>query len=205
MNFSVLKEAVCRYLSVRDMPREAIPEEMIRACLAELERADSFRAIYAAYDEPLPILQKEPYASFLKDAEGYFLIACTLGVEVDRVIRRLSVTDLQRMLLYDACANAYLEWRAEEWKKSLAPAVSYTFCPGYGGSDIADLQELFDVLHPSRIGIELTPSGLMLPQKSLAGIVAKGTSPRPVCGDCIKKQDCKFRREGLLCFQSEPN
>ncbi len=205
MNSSALETAVCRYLSVRDMPREAIPDSLIRVCLGDLEQADSFRAVYAAYDEPLPFLQKEPYLSFLEGTVGYFVIACTLGVEVDREIRRLSMTDMQKMLVYDACANAYLEWRAEAWKKSLAPVVSYTFCPGYGGSSIDDLQEIFQVLHPSRIGMELTPSGLMLPQKSLAGVVGCDIQPRPMCGDCVKKQNCQFKKEGLLCFQSEPN
>ncbi len=205
MNFSTLKPSVYHYLSYRKMPCDPSVDSMICECLDELERMDSFRFLYAEYDEPLDFLRCEPYASFLAGADGYFLIACTLGLEADRIIRRLSITDMPKMIVFDASANAFLEYMAENNKKQLGKSLSYTFCPGYAGSSVEDLKFVFKELAPHRIGMELNESNLIIPQKSMAGIVAKGISPAMHCGGCIKEKNCFFRKEGRLCYLSEQN
>ncbi len=205
MNSSRLKEAARHYLSMRKIPEDPKLDDCMSACFAELARMDPFRAVSAFYEERPAFLLAPAYADFLKGAEGYLLLACTLGVEVDRKLRRLSVTDLSRMVVFDACANAYLEACAEEYKKSLSPELSYTFCPGYGGSALSDLDFIFAALKPARIGIELTEAHLMIPQKSMAGVAVRGVSPKMQCGSCVKIQDCVFRKEGTRCFRSEEN
>ncbi len=203
MNFSVLKEEALRYLSPHKMPPDAHLDALITESFETLMQFDSFRVLSAQYTSPLAFLQKEPYASFLQGAEGYFLIACTLGVEVDRHLRRLSASDLTKTVVFDACANAYLEQKSEEYKRTLGKQLSYTFCPGYAGSSLCDLSYIFAELKPEKIGMELTQNCLMLPQKSMAGIIAKGTAPQMRCEGCAKENDCVFRKEGKRCFPSE--
>ncbi len=205
MNFSEFKSLTYHYLSPHAVAPDGETDRAILSCLEELEAADCFRALHAEYDAPPEFLKNEPYASFLEGADGCYLIACTLGAEIDRRLRRLSVTELSRMLLFDAAANAYLEMCAEAYKNALEPGLSYIFCPGYQGSDVGDLRFIFDELRPSRIGIELTEAGLMLPQKTIVGIAGRGNTPAMRCGDCVKKQDCVFRKEGKVCFRSEKN
>ncbi len=201
MNFSALKAEVLRYLSPKDIPCDDRLDKMIDSDLCELSEMNGFRAVSAEYGERLGFLQKEPYSSFLDGSDGYFLIACTLGAEAERRIKRLSVTDMEHMVVYDACANAYLEYLAEEYKKSLAPVMSYTFCPGYGGSSAEDLKYILSELRAERIGLSLTDSFMMLPQKSIAGIIAKGVTPKMRCGDCAKKNNCAYRKDGKRCFR----
>ncbi|MEE1115760.1 MAG: hypothetical protein UH851_02750 [Clostridia bacterium] len=205
MNFSTIKPSVYHYLSYRKMPCDPSIDSMICECLDELERMDSFKFLYAEYDELLDFLHAEPYASFLTGSDGYFLLACTLGIEVDRVIRCLSLTDMTKMIIFDASANAFLEYMAETHKKQLGEKLSYIFCPGYAGSSVDDLKFIFRELDLKRIGMELNESNLIIPQKSMVGIVGKGISPQMRCDGCIKEKNCFFRKEGRLCYRSEQN
>ncbi len=205
MNYSVLKEAVYRYLSYREICPSQEIDERICHFSETLDRLDSFRYLVAEYDRPLDFLRTEPYTSFLFGTNGYYLFACTLGVKVDRMLHKLALSEPADMILLDACANAYLEHRTNEVKNALAPEVSYLFCPGYQGSPLSDVKYIFNQLHPERIGVELTDTYMMIPQKSLVGIIGKGASPEKKCGDCAKQNNCVYRKVGKLCFQSEKN
>ena len=52
-----------------------------------------------------------------------------------------------------------------------------------------------------KIGITRTESGLMVPQKSMAGIVGIGKRAQKSCGECILKEHCAYRKEGRVCFE----
>ena len=43
---------------------------------------------------------------------------------------------------------------------------------GYGDFKLEEQRRLFAILDPGRIGIELNPSCIMIPEKSVSGIVA---------------------------------
>ena len=46
------------------------------------------------------------------------------------------------------------------------------FHVGYGDFDLKEQRRLFAILDPARIGIELNPSCIMIPEKSVSGIMA---------------------------------
>ncbi len=200
MNTSEIKEAVRRALSKdgSGTPNSALDRE-IEGCLAELQSEAAFRFLSAYYREPPAFLQAAPYAAFLSEARGCFLVACTLGAALDRRLHRLSLTAPARMTLLDASANAYLEQLAKERIATLNEQVSYLFCPGYAGSDVRDLHHIFTLLKPERIGMTITQGGLMLPQKSMAGIVAVGGDPKASCEGCVRRSACTLRKEGKTC------
>ena len=82
---------------------------------------------------------------------------------------------------------------------------TYRFCPGYGGSGIGDNAEIFRELDPSRIGMQLLPSGMIAPQKSMAGIIGLGKSAHKSCTGCMIAGNCQYRKEGRTCYGSEKN
>ena len=108
-----------------------------------------------------------------------------------------------KALVLDATANAYLEAKADEYEKTIANNLSYRFCPGYQGSDVTDLKYIFEVLKPEKIGITLLDSGMMVPQKSMCGIIAIGKNEKKRCGDCIMLDNCAFRKVGKRCYDLE--
>ncbi|MDE5896554.1 MAG: ABC transporter substrate-binding protein, partial [Clostridia bacterium] len=112
-------------------------------------------------------------------------------------------TDAARAIVLDACANAYLEELSDDYERRLHPDLSYRFCPGYGGSSVNDLKEIFRILKPEKIGLSLTESNYMLPCKSMAGVIAVGNSAQKTCKDCAVFEHCEYRKEGGTCYGSE--
>lgn len=125
----------------------------------------------------------------------------TLGALIDNKIKYYSKTNLTKCLVFDACASAYLEYKSDEYEKTLANNLTYRFCPGYQGSSIEDIKYIFDILKPEKIGLELLESNLMIPQKSMAGIIGIGKNIDKSCKNCILEGNCKYVKEGMKCYQ----
>lgn len=112
--------------------------------------------------------------------------------------------DLQRGhgggVVADACASALLETLADEAEEALEKERTYRFCPGYGGSDISDVKYILEAVRGERIGITVQQSGLMLPQKTMAGFVGIGKTAQKSCAGCILGEHCAYRKEGRVCY-----
>lgn len=202
MNSSDLYKSACSYLGVRGAPDEGTLA-LVEECLEEAKRLARFRAVGKEYTAPLAFLEKQPYTQFLAGCTGYALVAMTLGAEIERRVRVLMRTDAVRAVVLDACASALVEYEGDRWEERFGEMRTYRFCPGYGGSSIADLAPIFHELHPEKIGMQLLPSGLMAPQKSMAGIVGIGKKAHKTCKDCMLSASCIYLKEGTTCFRSE--
>lgn len=203
MNSSDLRRAACAYLGCRGAPPAQLTEQ-VDSCLEEARSLAHFRAVAREYTSPLPFLRKEPYKSFLAGCTGYALVAMTLGAEAELRVRALMALDPARAVVLDACASALVEYEGDKWEERFGAERTYRFCPGYGGSDISDNRYIFEQLDPARIGMQLLPSGMMAPQKSMAGVVGLGKRARRTCAGCMAAEGCTFRREGSTCY-SEKN
>ncbi|MBQ8261705.1 MAG: Vitamin B12 dependent methionine synthase activation subunit [Lachnospiraceae bacterium] len=117
-----------------------------------------------------------------KNLEGcreIYLFAATIGTEFDRLIKRRSITDLAGAAILQAIGatavenvcdrlNGYLEAEAKAEGRKLRPRYS----PGYGDYGLENQKGIFQVLEPYRyIGISLTESLLMLPEKSVTAVI----------------------------------
>ena len=202
MNSSELYQTACSYLGVLGEP-DAQMLSLVQSCLDEALSLSRFRATSREYREPLEFLRREPYAAFLSGCTGYALVAMTLGTEVEKRIRQLMLSDASRAVVLDACASALVEYEGDRWEERFGEERTYRFCPGYGGSSIEDIAVIFSQLRPERIGMQLLPSGLMAPQKSMAGIVGIGKCKRKACGECMLRASCVYLKEGKRCFRSE--
>lgn len=121
-------------------------------------------------------------ADLLKNLDGcreIYLFAATIGTEFDRLIKRMSVTNLSKAAILQAIGatavenvcdrlNAYLEAKAKAEGRKLRPRYS----PGYGDYGLENQKGIFQVLEPYRyIGISLTESLLMLPEKTVTAVI----------------------------------
>lgn len=202
-SYSEFKERIYTYLGFLSVPPAAESEEEIVSCLRELETLAEFRYRYQTFSVLPDFLKKEPYLSYLKGCRGVILAVMTLGIGVDRRIKLLQRTDAERALYLDACASALLEKLSDDYEKTLGEDLSYRFCPGYGGSSVSDLKEIFPLLKPEKIGVTLTDTLYMLPSKTMAGVIGIGGGAKRGCGDCFLLSHCKFREEGARCYGSE--
>lgn len=199
-NYSRLKDIVYYYLGYKNINRDDNIDRLIDECLRELEDIARFKALFVEYDYVLDFLNKEPYLAFLKGATKYYIVAYTLGIDVDKKIKMLGVSDTVKMLVMDSCASAYLENEANEFDKSLGDDISYRFAIGYQGTSLSDLGEAKRLISLDKIGIELLDSNLMIPQKSMIGIIANNGNKKLSCGKCVLLDKCGFIREKKRCY-----
>ena len=199
MNYSDLHALILTYLGFHGKGNGET-ETLISEVLPRVEQAARFRRSEGRFTALPLFLQKEPYLSFLSGCSSVVLEAVTLGGETDLLIRRISKEDMAAGVVADACASALLETLADEAEEVLGKQRTYRFCPGYGGSDISDVRYILEAVRGDRIGITIQQSGLMLPQKTMAGFVGIGKTAHKSCAGCILSEHCAYRKEGRVCY-----
>lgn len=150
--------------------------------------------------------------ALLDGCSAAVLMAATLGTEVEALLRRTQLRDMADALLLDACASAAIENVCDnlcaDIEASLAPKfLTDRFSPGYGDLPLGQQAELFRVLNVTRrIGVTLSDSGLMLPQKSVTAILGVSDTPTQKrgrgCAACSLFDTCLYRKDGKSCGNS---
>lgn len=199
-NYSNLKLSVYSYLGFKNIEFDEQIDKLIDECIKEVVDLSRFKTVHQEFDYILDFLNVSPYKEFLDGTTGYYIVAYTLGVDVEKRIKQLRFNDLTKMVVLDACASAYLEYLSDEFDKTLGVNLTYRFCPGYQGSNVADLKEIFKILNISKIGVELMDSNIMVPQKSMVGIIGIGKIAKKTCGKCLLAKKCEFIKEGKRCY-----
>ena len=145
----------------------------------------------------------------LADCDQVILMAATLGAEVEALIRRTQPRSMGDAMILDAAASAAVENVCDNLCADLAAAfaprfLTDRFSPGYGDLPLHHQRDFSELLDMSRrIGVSLTSSGLMLPQKSVTALIGVSDRPQPrrsrSCADCALSEHCSYRREGSHC------
>ncbi|MEW6442126.1 MAG: vitamin B12 dependent-methionine synthase activation domain-containing protein [bacterium] len=148
------------------------------------------------------------WAALMDRAEGpewmcAFLL--TLGEEVDAQISRMQPGSIFEAYLLDAVGSELAERMAEQLESHLADGfaaqgcqITARFSPGYCDWSLQEGQEeLFRFLAPERVGVRCTPAGMMIPRKSVSGVLvaARHVTDRVPCPYCAKRE-CPYRRDG---------
>lgn len=139
-------------------------------------------------------------ARYLEDADRLIFFIVTAGREFDRWAQEIKREgDILNEFLVDAVgseiAEATVRTMSQRLERSLAEkgwTISNSYSPGYCGWPITDQQFLFGLFPPGVCGVELNASNLMLPVKSVSGVIAAGPHVRKMpygCAICGKK-DC---------------
>jgi hypothetical protein len=141
-------------------------------------------------------------ARVLKGSDLAVVYAATLGPELDQESSRLAAGgDILSSVLLDTAgslvlAKASISFIGKVFDAQAAPrgcAVTPPFGPGQCRWDLAEQRVLFDLIAPGKIGIMLTDTYLMIPKKSVSGILGIGrsdeiftTAPCKICDrvDC---------------------
>lgn len=143
----------------------------------------------------------------MKNADCYALFTATIGRGFDEYCRRYKeADDMVETLIIDALGSVLAESVVEVLVKTLSNEaenkglhISNNYSPGYCDWKLSDQKKLFSLLPGDQTGITLTDSCLMLPVKSVSGIIAVGATvkKRPygcaICKmtSCIKNQKKK--------------
>ena len=205
-----------RYLGFRGNPAGVLPEDLSR-CEAVLRGTARPRIVWRLFDlAPDGSLTGTSFRpegasvrDLLRDCDGVILMAATLGAEVDLLLRREGRRNMADAALLDALANAAIENVCDNLCLDLARAVAPRmltprFSPGYGDFPLAQQPAFCAVLDVSRrIGVSLSPGGLMVPQKTVTALLGVSDHPPAArasgCDACRLSDRCLYRKEGLSC------
>lgn len=219
------KQEVLRYLGYkRKQPLTPEVDAIIHEMMEEVQRVSNPRYDYKIF--PIAVHEEEQTIevvgtklvftsksafNHLKKAQKVMLLACTLGIEIERQIRIYEVTDMTRAMVLDSCCTEYIEkicdlaeCDIQETADKEQLTLNRRFSPGYGDLPLTIQPDFLQVLEADRkLGINLSETLLMIPRKSVtafAGLFAdeKEARPRRKRPDCLDCQavDCQYRIGG---------
>lgn len=151
----------------------------------------------------------------LRGSEAYALFVCTAGVEFQQLMDRLTDEgDMVRLYIAHSIGSVLAERCADQMERVLQSSIdklgwhrTNRFSPGYCGWHVSQQQLLFPLLEGHDTGVLLTPSSLMMPIKSVSGIIGLGHDVRYLeytCGLCDKKDCYKKRKKKPLLTSPNP-
>ena len=197
-----------RYAGTTPQVVSAEERKLFEACLKEVESKLTYKVCWGRF----PIRRTENGLDFgffrteskalMKNLEGceeIIVFAATIGLEIDRLIRRYSSLSPAKALFFQAIGAERIESLCDAFcddLKGKGLQLRPRFSPGYGDLPLEMQKDLFRVLDcPRKIGLSLNESLLMSPSKSVTAIIGIGgraEEEKNKCSAC-EKSDCAYR------------
>lgn len=214
-----IKEAA-RYLGFGKQEIDEKTKNMIEECFVQLTDIAEAKCTYQKFalsqseDGKLQFagvnICSKDLGKNLKGCKEILLFAATLGISVDRHMKKLEVLDMARAVVFQACAAAYLEEYCDKKQQELEKHALKTgeylrprFSPGYGDFSILHQQDILQILGAAKqIGLTMTDGYMLNPTKSITAVIGvsrtKDSCDHKGCMDCTK-EDCLYRRSEEPC------
>jgi vesicle coat complex subunit len=214
MKITINDKEVLRYLGYRGAEADERVSSLITEMIELFSENVIPKSVYGVWDCQIDSytvsfggisVKSKKLCGHLKDCERAVLLAATLGMEADTLIRRFSVQDMEKAVIAQAVCAAMIEAYCDtvtaeiesEFSQKEEPCLYPTtrFSPGYGDFNIAHQKEILNILNCSRIGLTLTDGFMLIPSKSVTAVIGfSGEKKRTVkkCEYCAVTQ-CKLR------------
>lgn len=143
----------------------------------------------------------------LRGSHAYAFFVATAGTEFEELQQRLKAeNDMVRIFIADAMGSVIAEKAADRMEEVLQDEIgtrgwrhTNRFSPGYCGWHVSQQQSLFRMFPTaSPCGVNLTDSSLMVPIKSVSGVIGVGPEVRKLeytCGLCDYEKCYKRRKK----------
>lgn len=213
------KSEVLRYLGFSNQELSQELNNLIDECMAMMHEEVKPRHVCRTFGidfkktgieviGSILVLQGDDILSHLAGCSNVVLLAATLGVTADTLIRRYEGVDITRALILDACATQYIEEYCDHVEEELRNdatkcklKLTPRFSPGYGDLPLNIQPEILAALDAEkRIGLTCTGNLILLPRKSVTALMGQGEhaiQSRKNCGNCkscSKRDTCSFKR-----------
>ena len=219
INFSDLAlgpDQIERVLGKTGEESRELVRELIDEVLQESERICDIRAEYAIYrDIDFNYGQKtisihniefnigKIIWSQIRKSESVALFLCTAGEEIGHLSRKLLADkDFLKGYIYDIAGSEIVEAAADIMQERLRLEaggynmnITNRFSPGYCGWNVSEQHSLFRLIPDNFCGISLTESALMIPIKSISGVIGIGSEVRfrPYSCNLCDQENCIYR------------
>lgn len=219
INFKDLTVSKNEIVSTLGYPEGTIPahfEEMIDDILSRLSSYCAIQAGYRILDVKKPNDRNDGLfvgdkffrlqnivTAQLKKSEKAALFICTIGPAMETWAKKLSSEgDAALSYIVDTVASVTEEQAVDVLHDHIAThmkmkglKITNRYSPGYCNWSVSEQHLLFSFFPPDFCGITLTESALMVPIKSVSGIIGIGAAVKRVDYTCDKcgVKDCTYR------------
>jgi hypothetical protein len=146
------------------------------------------------------------FHSLIAEAEEFAVVVCTIGPRLEKQVTDYSKGgETLRAMLLDSIGSAAVDSLTHEVCKFIAGEassrgyqVSSPINPGMPGLHIAEQWQLLKLVSAREIGVSLTSSGMMVPQKSTSMLIGLGPkmptwTQAEICARCSLRKSCLYR------------
>jgi len=160
------------------------------------------------------VLKSLVLADSLENEQPLAIYVITIGPELEKKSSEMSKLSMLQGWIMESIGDYALRKAFNFFEsmieKTLGPNLS-SFGPGSGTGKLFGIEQqkvLFEILNPeTEIGVTLTPSYLMVPRKSISGVIASTREKYVACQYCPREK-CQNRRKpfsgeyvGVRCEQ----
>jgi hypothetical protein len=145
-------------------------------------------------------------ATIFPEAKRLAILVCTIGPRLEKQVTDYSKSgETLRGMILDGIGSAAVDMLAPEVCRLIASeALSHGYqtsspvSPGWPGFPITEQWNLFKLVDTQEIGVSLTPSGIMVPRKSVSMVIGIGPkmatwTRAEVCARCSLRKTCPYR------------
>lgn len=224
MDIKISKKEVLRYLGYRNQILSPDMENLIDITIDEAYNIIKPRYVYRYFE----ILSKDSSYLGLKDtnvsikgkdisahlsgSKECYIMAVTLGIEIDKKIRYYEHSSITKAMILDACATTAVESACDivcsiiknDLKKG-GFTITRRYSPGYGDFDINIQREILNIVDAEKlIGLTATRNNILIPRKSVTavvGVIDEELDDKTFekCKACPNYSKCAYRKEGDVC------
>jgi 5-methyltetrahydrofolate--homocysteine methyltransferase len=217
---ATLEKEIIKYIGIPKGQETSSIKEQIYKMWELLDSSSKPRVLYEAFK--IEVIKDQVYfpeidwrivskdlAKVLQKADKCYLLTATLGIEVDKAIARLQKQDMSDALIFNAAGSSYIEVICDEIEKEIMSTLevgeylTMRYSPGYGDASITLSEQMIKVMDATkRIGLTLTKSGMLLPEKSITafiGITTEKQNRMKTCKECHLIKECTYRKRGERC------
>lgn len=154
-------------------------------------------------------IKSSDLAKLLKNSKECYIMAVTLGQEVDRQIGIRQRLDMLDAMVLDSCASVLIDKICDEHEQELMKNLNegefftMRFSPGYGNVPLESQRPVLNILQTEKkIGLTLTKTNMLVPTKSITAIVGisnQKENRQKSCGACNLVKTCSYRKRGDRC------
>lgn len=149
-------------------------------------RKDGFSCNDLVFNTGALIAQK------LAPAETMAFFVCTAGIGIDTWSKSaFAAGDFLEGYMIDTCGSEIAEAVADaveakigDYAATRDKSITNRYSPGYCGWHVSEQQKLFSLFPDKFCGVTLTESSLMVPIKSVSGVIGIGVNARKVDYQC---------------------
>lgn len=207
---SVDRKQAFRYMGLHSEPDEHMLK-LADNCEKKLLSAISPRycwKIFAKQDLQ-SVLLGEDIQRHLAQCDRVILFCATLSQGADTCIRIAQTNDVLAGMMTDAMASALTEQFCDAAEAEILSGFTgcwstWRFSAGYGDMPLSVQENFLQYLHAEkRIGVCMTESHLLIPQKSVTACIGLSDQPLPKsrkgCSICNLSATCPYRAKGAHC------